>query len=162
MSILFAAFSLLISTASSVVAADNVVRYQIAFSEESTMAVEPDVSACVGYAGTIYENRTYDVWVTEFVEGPKQGMVHLTGTVTGAFTITPEAGNSSPSYTGSYREKVTLSGMSLDSPEVFSFLLPAIATGSDGSTLQFLMRGHGVADDDGEIKLMKFQFTCIR
>ncbi len=61
MSILFAAFSLLISMAPSVVAADNVVRYQIAFSEESTMAVEPVVAACVGYAGTIYENRTYDV-----------------------------------------------------------------------------------------------------
>ncbi len=160
-SFLFIVLSLVSTTASSILAAGNVVHYPIAFSEESTMAVEPDVSACAGYAGTIYEKRAYDLRVTEFVDAPNQGMVHLTGTIMGEFTIMPVAGDAGPSYAGSYREKVTLMGTSLDSPEVFSFTLPATATGSDGSTLRFLMRGHGVAGADGEIKLMKFQFTCI-
>lgn len=161
-SILFAALSLMASAASSVLAADNVAHYPIAFSEESAMSLDPEVSACVGYAGTIYEQRTYDVRITEFVDGPNQGMVHLTGVIMGAFTIAPAEGEPEPSYTGSYREKVTLIGTSLDSPEVFSFTLPASATGSDGSTLKFLLRGHGVTGQDGKIKLLKFQFNCIR
>ena len=162
MSILFAALSLLMSTGAGALAADNVVRYPIAFSEESTMALDTDVAACVGYAGTIYEKRSYDVVVTEFVDGPNQGMLHLTGVIMGEFTIVPEAGAAGPSYTGSYREKVVLRGTSLDSPEVSSFILPATATGADGSTLKFLLHGHGVVGPDGTIKLENFQFTCIR
>ena len=161
MSILFAAFGLLMSTAAGAVATDNVVRYPIAFSEESTMPLD-DAAACVGYAGTIYEKRSYDVVVTEFVDGPNQGMVHLTGVIMGEFTIVPEAGAAGPTYTGTYREKVVLTGTSLDSPEVSSFILPATATGSDGSTLKFLLHGHGVVGPDGAIKLEKFLFTCIR
>ncbi len=161
-SILFAVLGLLASTASGVLAAGNVVHYPIAFSEESTMDIDPDVAACAGYAGTIYERRSYDLRVTEFVDGPKQWVVHLTGVIMGEFTIVPAAGEPGPTYTGSYREKVTLTGTSLDSPEVFSFTLPATATGSDGSTLQFLLRGHGVTGWDGEIKVLKFQFNCIR
>ncbi len=121
-----------------------------------------DAAACVGYAGTIYEKRSYDVMVTEFVDGPNQGMVHLTGVIMGEFTIEPEAGTPGTSYTGTYREKVVLTGTSLDSPEVSSFILPVTAIGSDGSTLKFLLRGHGVVGQDGEIKVLKFQFNCIR
>ena len=160
-SIVLAVLILLMTTASSVLARGNVEHYPIAFSEESTMAVEPDVAACVGYAGTIYEQRSYDLRVTEFVDGPNQGMVHLTGVIMGEFIITPLEGEQGPSYTGSYREKVTLTGTSLDAPQVSSFTLPATATGSDGSALKFLMRGHGVVGQDGEIKVMKFQFNCI-
>jgi hypothetical protein len=89
-------------------------------------------------------------------------MVHLTGVIMGELTIAPVAGEPGPTYTGSYREKVALTGTSLDSPAVFSFTLPATATGSDDSTLQFLLRGHGVTGRDSEIKLLKFQFNCIR
>ncbi len=161
MSILFAALSLLMSTAVGTLAADNVVHYPMAFSEESTMPLD-DAAACVGYAGTIYEKRSYDVMVTEFVDGPNQGMVHLRGVIMGEFTIAPEAGAAGPGYTGTYRDKVVLTGTSLDSPEVSSFILPVTAIGSDGSTLKFLLRGHGVVGQDGEIKVLKFQFNCIR
>ncbi len=161
-SILFAALGLLMSTASGALARGNVIHYPIAFSEESTMELEPEGAACVGYAGTIYEERSYDLQVTEFVDGPNQGMVHLTGVIMGEFSIAPLAGEPGPIYTGSYREKVTLMGTSLDSPRVSSFTLPASATGSDGSALKFLMRGHVVVGQDGEIKSMKYQFTCVR
>ena len=161
MSILFAALSLLMSTAVGTLAADNVVHYPMEFSEESTMPLD-DAATCVGYAGTIYEKRSYDVMVTEFVDGPNQGMVHVTGAIMGEFTITPEAGAAGPTYTGSYGEKVVLTGTSLDSPRVSSFILPATATGADGSTLKFLLHGHGVAGPDGTVKLENFRFTCIR
>ena len=107
MSILFAALSLLMSTAVGTLAADNVVHYPMAFSEESTMPLD-DAAACVGYAGTIYEKRSYDVMVTEFVDGPNQGMVHLTGVIVGEFTIAPEAGAVGPS---THRPKRTYSIM---------------------------------------------------
>ncbi len=158
---LLGAIALLLITSAPALAAKNVVHYPLAFTEEGSMPLD-DASDCVGYAGTIFERRTYDLRVTEFVAGPNEGMVHLTGVIWGEFRITPGAGESGPTYEGSYREKVTLSGDSLDTPRVVSFVLPLTGIGSDGSTLKLLLHGHAVMGRDGEVKLEKYSSKCIR
>jgi hypothetical protein len=142
-------------------AAQNVIHYQFTDFEESSMPLD-ELADCVGYDGTVHEARTYDVRVTEFVSGPQAGRVHLTGFVHGDFTITPDDPDKGPVYEGSYREKVTFIGTSFDYPLVFSFSLPASATSSDGSTLMFLLHGHGVIDPDGDERVMVFKFHCIQ
>ncbi len=143
-------------------AAENVSHYTISFSEGSTMPVD-DFDGCLPYAnGSIYEHRSYDIKVTEFVDGPRQGQVQFTGVAIGDFVISPAAGESGLVYTGVYREKFAGMGTSLDSPRVISFTLPITATGSDGSTIKMMMHGHVTLTPSGELKVEKFDARCIR
>ena len=166
LSIVCGLVSLLSLTAAQTLAADNVVHYSLSFSEAGSMPLPPELAACVGYSGSIYEERAYALRVTEFVAGPNEGSVQLTGTIAGSFTIAPDPGVAGPTYRGSYREKVNLVGTSLDGPyRVVSFTLPATATGTSGATLKFLLRGHAVFNlsaPTGEPKALVDKFTCIQ
>jgi hypothetical protein len=160
--VLVAAISLLVLAAPTALAAGNVIHYQFLEFEQSSMPLDDEVAACVGYSGVIHEDRTYDVRVTEFVDGPRAGRVHLTGFVFGDFTIEPDDPDAGPVYQGNYREKVTFIGTSFDDPIVFSFSLPVTASGADGSQLKFLMHGHGVIGPNGEPRNLVFKFNCIQ
>jgi hypothetical protein len=143
------------------VAAEHVIHYTLAFYEESVGPID-DAESCIGYTGTIIERRDLVAHVTEHIAGPRQGEIHLVGVVDATFTIAPDPGIDGPVYEGSYREKIVLQGSSLDEPDVVSFILPASATGSDGSKLKFLLHGHAVMGADGEVKLEFQKFSCIQ
>jgi hypothetical protein len=157
-----AAISLLVFAAPTALAARNIVHYQFDESEQSSMPLDDELAACVGYSGIGHEDRTYDVRITEFVDGPRAGRVHLTGFVFGDFTIDPDDPNAGPVYEGSYREKITFIGTSFDDPLVFSFSLPVTASSTDGSQVKFLMHGHGVIGPDNEPRNLVFKFNCIQ
>lgn len=152
--------ALLLVATPTMAASPPIDRYNLSFFEESTMPLE-DLEECVGYTGTIWEQRNYDVQVTEFVDGPRQGRIHLTGEVLGEFSITPDE-EDGPTYTGGYREKITFIGTSFDDPLIAAFSLPASAVGSDGSSLRFLMHGHIVVSQDQELRLIAFKSVCIQ
>ncbi len=126
------------------------------------MELSDEGAKCVGYSGTIYEERNYDIRVTEFVEGSNAGRVHLTGSITGPFTIAPHESDAGPVYQGTIREKISFSGTSFDDPLVFTFLVHATATGSNGSSLKFLYHGHGVIGHNSEVKLEFDKVHCIQ
>ncbi len=142
-------------------AAGNVIHYSLTGAEDSSMPLD-DLESCVGYAGAINEQRSYDYRISEFVSGPRQGQVRLNGVVMGDFTIVPDDAAAGPTYSGSYREKVTLAGDSLDDPRVVSFHLPGSATGSDGSRLKFLLHGHMTVGADGQVIVAFQKINCIQ
>jgi hypothetical protein len=155
-----AAVFLLAVTATNTLAASNLIHFQLVEHEESVMVLSGDFAACVGYSGTMYEDRNYDVRVTEFVSGPRTGDVHLTGSVTGLMIITPDDPEAGPVYTGDVREKVVFRGTSLDDPLGVAFVLHVRLTGSDGSSLRILYHGHGTAGRDGKVRLHFDRLHC--
>lgn len=157
-----AVLGLLLAAAPGALAADNVVHYQISFYEESSLELSEEGTACAGYEGTLHEQRTYDIRVTEFVDGPRAGDVHLTGFVTGPFSMTPHDPADGPVYEGAIREKLSFSGTSLDDPLVVTFVVHATATGSDGSALKLVYHGHGVISRDGDVKAEFDKVHCIQ
>lgn len=157
-----ALLTLLLVTAHGALAASPVVHYQLSFFEESIGELSDDGAACVGYSGTIQEQRTYDIRVAKFVAGPRAGDVHLTGLVTGPFSITPHEPEAVPVYEGAIREKISFSGTSLGDPLVFTFVVHATATGSDGSALKLVYHGHGVISREGDVKVEFDKFHCVR
>jgi hypothetical protein len=70
---LIAVISLLALVAPSTLAAGNVIHYQFVEFEPSSMPLDDELAACVGYSGVVNEERAYDVRVTEFVDGPRAG-----------------------------------------------------------------------------------------
>lgn len=161
MFVIVAILAAILVSAPGVMAAKNVAHYQLVFSEESLMELSDEGAECAGYSGTISEERNYDIRVTEFVDGPNSGRVHLSGFVTGPFTVAPHDPDDGPVYTGTISEKITFSGMSFDDPLVVSFIVRGTATGSDGSVLKLLYHGHGVYNQGGEVKIEFDKFTCI-
>lgn len=88
--------AVLLSAAVPARAADNVEHYTISFTEAGTMPID-DFGGCLPYSeGSIYESRTYDVMVTEFVDGPRAGHIQFTGVTVGEFVISPAEGKSGP------------------------------------------------------------------
>ncbi|CAN5674709.1 hypothetical protein BH24CHL1_BH24CHL1_06580 [soil metagenome] len=157
-----AVLAALLVSAPSVLAAQHVIHYRLTFSEESSLTLSEEIASCVGYEGMIHEERLYDVRVTEFVDGPRAGNVYLTGVVSGPFTIEPHDPEAGPVYQGAIREKISFSGTSFDDPLVFTFLVHATATGSNGSSIKFLYHGHGVIGRNGEVKLEFDKVHCIQ
>lgn len=156
-----AALALLTVTATGGLAAGNVIHYHYLDYEESSMELGDDLAACVGYSGTLNEERTYDLRVTEFVGGPRAGEVQLNGFVTGPIAIVPDDPDAGPLYTGTMREKIVFRGAGFDDPQVFTFVVHANLSGSDGSRLKITYHGHGVFDRDGEPKTYFDRLGCV-
>jgi hypothetical protein len=159
---LMISMSLLALVAPNALAAGNVTHYRLVESEQSSMPLDDELAACVGYNGVANEDRIYDIRVAEFTGEPQAGRVRLTGFVYGEFTIEPNDPDAGLVYRGSYREKITFIGSSFDDPLVFSFVLPVTATGADGSRVKLLMHGHGVIRPDGDPRVMVLKFNCIQ
>jgi hypothetical protein len=158
--------ALLLIGTSNAFAANNVAHYTLSFSEESTMEI-PTGTCGLNYPASITEYRSYQLRVTEFVDGPKEGMMLINGVIIGDFTIFPTGEATGVTYEGSYREKVVVSGTALLEEDggmlrVGTFTLPATAIGSDGSVLKFLLHGHLVSGKDGEVKVDFEKLNCIK
>ena len=157
--VLLAVVSLCVAVSPTVFAADNVRHSTLSGTEEGSMNLSPALAACVGYAGTITEQRRYTYRVTEVVDGPRAGDVHVTGVVQAAFTIQPHTSGEGTIYTGQYREHATFT-MTGDQ-QVISFQFPARATGADGTALRFLLHGH-VTVAHGAVKVEFDKLTCVK
>jgi hypothetical protein len=96
---------------------------------------------CVDYAGTLVEDRQLDAGAVQHDSGA--GLANLTFTVRATFSITPDDPTAGAAYTGSYVEKgAGIVDTAPDQDRAVSYHVVAAATGSDGSTLRFLLRGH--------------------
>jgi hypothetical protein len=116
---------------------------------------------CVDYAGTLIEDRHLDAEAVQHDNGA--GLANLTFIVRATFSITPDEPAAGPSYTGSYVEKgagIVETASSQD--RAVTYHVVAAGTGSDGSTLRFLLRGHVTATPDGAVHAARDQLTCVR
>ncbi len=158
--------ALLLIGTSSAFAANNVAHYTFSFSEESTTEIGTGFCG-LNYPASVTEHRSYQVRVTEFVDGPNEGMMLINGVIIGEFTLFPTGGATGVTYEGSYREKVVVRGTALLEEDggtlrVATFTVPATATGSDGSVLKLLNHGHIVIGKDGEVKVAFEKLNCIK
>lgn len=116
---------------------------------------------CVDYAGTLIEDRQLDAKAVQHDGGTS--LANLTFTVYATFSITPDDPTAGPAYTGSYVEKgAGIVDTAPDQDRAVSYHVVAAATGSDGSTLRFLLRGHVTATPDGTVHAARDQLTCIQ
>ena len=157
--VLLAVVSLCVAVSTTAFAADNVRHDTLSGMEEGSMNLSPALASCVGYGGTITEERRYTYRVTEIVDGPRAGDVHVTGVVQGSFTIQPYPGGEGTTYTGQYREHATFN--MTGEHQVISFQLPARATGIDGTALRFLLHGHATVAN-GQVKVEFDKLMCTK
>ena len=134
------------------------------FTEDSTgvtpMDAENGLAACVGYTGTVYEDRR-GVW--KVTVGKRDA--HVEGEVHARFRIAPPPGQPGPVYEGTYVEQdvgrlLPSEDEDLPHPKL-QFQLRAHAVGSDGSTLRFHNLGQVRVDlRTGEIVRDRSTLTC--
>jgi hypothetical protein len=121
---------------------------------------EPGRGACLPFSGTSTEYRDLDAKLVIHEDGE----THIEFTVQATFTLTPDDPSRWPSYSGSYREQGA--GRTFLTPEgevpvVFSFHLQPSATGSDGSQLRALLKGHVTVTPDGTVRVTTDTLRCI-
>ncbi|MDQ1614111.1 MAG: hypothetical protein QOJ60_50 [Actinomycetota bacterium] len=118
--------------------------------------------ACVGYAGTLVEHRDVRVRGVQHDSGGLAGQMSARETVDATFSLTPDDPADGPAYTGTYREGGTGRAIGFDQTIVSTYHLVAHATGSDGSTLRFLLRGHVTTTPRGAVHAATDSLTCIQ
>jgi hypothetical protein len=122
---------------------------------------EPGRGTCLPFSGTSTEYRTLDAKLLTH----EDGQTHIEFTVLSTFTLTPNDPSRWPSYSGSYREQGA--GRVLITPEgqvdeVFSFHLQPSATGTDGSQVRALLKGHVTVTPDGTVRVTTDTLQCIQ
>ncbi len=122
---------------------------------------EPGRGACLPFSGTSREYRDLDAKLVIHEDGE----THIDFTVQATFTLTPDDPSLWPSYSGSYREQGA--GRALLTPEgevdvVFSFHLQPSATGTDGSQVRALLKGHVTVTPDGTVRVATDTLRCIQ
>lgn len=118
---------------------------------------------CVPWAGTFHEVRHGGYRLVAAPGGRDPGELHINGVIDGLVELVPDS-RSLPTYTGTYREKVTgvvvLTGDAEDIERVGSFRLRSTLHGTDGSTLQLVLSGHVTVNGTGEQVVDRTVFTC--
>jgi hypothetical protein len=161
--VLLAVAALAVVPTGPAMAAASVTHIPIHVEEVSTDHFAAGDGVCVDYAGTLVENRVGDADLVLHESGALADAFHVTFVVAADFTLTPDNPNAGPGYSGTYREGGAGlvegdTGQELTS----SFHLIAVATGTDGSTLHFLLRGHVTVTPDGTMRAVSDQLTCIQ
>jgi len=146
-------------------AASAVTHLEIHESEVSVSAFdagdEPGRGACLPFSGTSTEYRDLDAKLVIHEDGE----THIEFTVQATFTLTPDDPSRWPSYSGSYREQgagrafLTPQG---EVPVVLSFHLQPSATGTDGSQVRALLKGHVTVTPDGTVRVATDTLRCIQ
>ncbi|MEO6203761.1 MAG: hypothetical protein ABIO67_00015 [Mycobacteriales bacterium] len=97
--------------------------------------------------------------------GQQPGEVHINGAVDGRVEIVPDD-TSLPTYTGSYREKISgvFTGTDPetgdDSVRVLTFRLRVPLAGSDGSHLVLLLASKVTRKPSGDVVVARFTQAC--
>ena len=119
---------------------------------------------CVPWAGTFHEVRhgAYDIVLPP--GGRETGEAHVNGAVDGSVELVPDD-PAYPTYTGTYREKVTgvLVGTDSDGNDVLRVGHYALVTrlvGSDGSSLRLSLGGHVTIDGGGRVVVSRDRASC--
>ncbi len=161
--VFLAIVSLFVTTAASALAADNVQRVTIPYSETHTLALGP-LAECAGGPGTVTIEAEGTVTITRFADGPHAGDSHVLGQETAAFTIVTDGGTT---FTGTfevrYNARFAAGEAPASPPRVGMFHYRATGTNAaTGEALQFTFHGHFVLDRDGMLKVMFSQVNCIK
>jgi len=98
---------------------------------------------------------TPDLKVTEFVDGPQAGRLHIRGQFTGDQTIHADGGV----ITGSFVNHQNVITTSDDT--VFKRVVKISSTALDGSEIKVLVHVHTIVQD-GDVKLEIAKFNCIK
>jgi hypothetical protein len=131
--------------------------------EVSTDHFEAGDGICVDYAGTLVEDRELDADAVLHDRGALAGVANLTFTVRADFSISPDDPADGPAYTGTYVEGGAGSvDTATDEGRAATYHVVASATGSDGSTLRFLLRGHVTLTPDATVHADRDQLTCVQ
>jgi hypothetical protein len=132
---------------------------------QGTMPIDdPEIAACLGYEGQIFEDRHGVINLTIFTRGANEGAFHVEGTVDATFVISPISGPGTV-YTGTYREHLagkfkTIDGQDIPYPAA-SFHLKGTGTGDDGSRITIGLSGHFVINKKtGEVRRDTLESTC--
>jgi hypothetical protein len=119
---------------------------------------------CVDWPGSFHEVRhgTYDLTLPP--GGQVFGEVHLNGAVDGYVELVPDD-PALPTYTGTYREKVTGVFVGVDEGgedllRVGHYALAVKLSGSDGSTLWLRLSGHITLDASGRAVVARDNYSC--
>jgi hypothetical protein len=122
-----------------------------------------DAEPCVPWAGTVHEVRSGEIQLVTINSGPQAGEVHLNGVIAGFIEFIPDY-TSLPTYSGTYREKLTGVLMELsfddDQERISQFRLRGDLVGTDGSSLRMAMSGKVTRNGNGDIIVDRFNFTC--
>jgi hypothetical protein len=118
---------------------------------------------CVSWSGTVHEVRSGEIQLVTINSGPQAGEVHLNGVIAGFIELIPDD-TSLPTYSGTYREKLTGVLLELsfdaDNERISQFRLRGELVGTDGTTLSMAMSGKVTRNGNGDIVVDRFNFTC--
>jgi hypothetical protein len=119
---------------------------------------------CVDWPGSFHEVRhgTYDLTLPP--GGQVVGEIHLNGAVDGYVELVPDD-PALPTYTGSYREKITgvFVGVDEDGQDLLRvghYALAVKLSGSDGSTVWLRLSGHVTLDASGRAVVARDNYSC--
>jgi hypothetical protein len=143
--------------------AASVTHIPVHIEEVSTDHFGSSEGPCVDYAGTLTENRVADAVIVVHDRGALTDQFHLTFIVTATFFLDPDDPADGPAYSGTYTERGTgFLNASTEEELTSTFQLVASATGSDGSPLRFLLRGHITVTPGGDLHATTDQLICAQ
>jgi hypothetical protein len=146
-------------------AADPPLTHQKAtFDETSVQRFDPGDGPCVSYAGTVTEDRSYDLNITSHLAGPNAGQVHVVGKINGLIAVAPDQPTAGPTYRGTYVEHLNFTGFATDEGDIpirSAYHLNTRLTGSDGSHLNLHLSGGIVIGPDGQTRASRNRLQCI-
>ena len=137
-------------------AGNNVVHRTITDEFTQTFPIGPEAECFGVEQGTpITAEIKSDLKVTEFVDGPQAGRLHIRGQFTGEQTIDADGGEITGSFVN-YQNVITTSD-----DTVFKRVVKISSTALDGSEIEVLVHVHTIVQD-GDVKLEIAKFNCIK
>ena len=156
-----AALALLLLTAASTLAAGPIARTTIVFDEpfyEEAIST-PEEAACIGWSGGISGWINGSFTISEFVDGPNAGDMHVGGSATIDFALVDPQGVAVGGATvRNLIRETTVAGTSRASV----FVGQLAGTAPDGSPVRLQMHANLVRTPGGEVVVDSFKVTCAR
>lgn len=133
-------------------------------SYDDSFHVTAEENPCGSWPATLHEVRSGGAKILSAPGGQQADEFHVNGAIDGTLAIVPDD-PSLPTFTGSYREKLTgiITGFDPeqgDLARIAQYRLRAPLTGSDGSRLVLAFSGKVTVNANGEMVVSRDSMSC--